>query len=463
MNARFAPILAACTFAGALAAQWGPVVTPAAPSPRSDALLSFDLIGNRTVMFGGNGTNEFWSLANGVWTPLNPAVRPSARARAAVSNDVLGGTTLLYGGVIPGQSIAANDTWAWYDGSWQQLAPGSSPGGRIDHAMAHDLGRQETVLFGGRTGTASSYPALAETWVFGNGTWSQVVSPVSPPPLLSPAMAYHPALGGVVLFGGQLGASTGAPAAASGETWWFDGAQWTQLVGSGPQPSPRVGADLVWVVSRSCVLLFGGRDPQTFAICNDTWEHDGVAWRQVTGPFGSIQPARAGAALAYDVVRDRVVAFGGVAANNELRDDTWEYGAQFQRFGSGCAGTAGVPALIPGDVPRLGGIATAAIHNVPAAMPLAFVAIGTSRTQWAGGALPAQLGPIGMPGCRSWTSADLLVQVPAVNGIAAWSTAIPWQPALFGEVVHLQGVTLDPGANAFGFAVSNAATLVVGW
>ena len=260
-----------------------------------------------------------------------------------------------------------------------------------------------------------------------------------------------------MLIGGQRVTQT-----ASDETWIYDGTTWTRINATGVRPSARVGAKLVPSLGRGLCVLFGGRDPVTMEILNDTWEHDGTNWVQINNVYGGIYPPRADFGMTHDFVRDRLVAFGGVAANNELRDDTWEYGAQFQPFGMGCLGSAGVPALVGGLPAKLGWPCTADITNLPASSPFAFLAVGLSRTQWALGSLPMLLTNFGMPGCRTYTSLDQLLFVPATGGTATWAWDVPNQPGLVGQALYLQGVSWDPGVNALGLTVSNAATLVIG-
>lgn len=438
-------------------AQWGPIVPPVAPSPRSGALMAFDLLNNRTLLFGGNWSNEFWSYANGVWTQLTPAVLPGPRARANLATNPLTGATVMYGGQGGSHPNSIDETWVFDGTVWSQVTSPVTPGGRVFHAMAYDLGRQVFVLYGGRRDIFNPMQVLGETWEFDGTVWSQSFASPAPPALLDAAMAYHPQLGKVMLFGG-----TDWNGAAQDGTWTFDGTSWTQVNTTGVRPPARAACQLVPVLGRNVLTLVGGRDPQTLVIHNETWEHDGTNWRKIDNVYGGIYPPRAAFGVAHDIVRDRIVAFGGVQANNALRDDTWEYGAHWQPFGMGCAGTAGVPAFVGGALPRLGGQASATITNVPPAMPFAFLAMGLSRTTWSLGSLPALLTGFGMPGCRTYTSADLFVQVPAAGGTATWSWNVPLQASLVGEVLYLQGVTFDPGANPMGLAVSNAATMVVG-
>jgi hypothetical protein len=206
-------------------------------------------------------------------------------------------------------------------------------------------------------------------------------------------------------------------------TWIYDGTTWTQINTTGPRPSARAGATLVHNISRGVCVLFGGRDPVTMQICNDTWEHDGVSWVEINNVYGGIYPPRAEVGITHDFVRDRLVAFGGVEANTALRNDTWEYGAQFQRFGTGCAGSAGVPALVGGLPARIGSTTSVDLTNLPPGSPFGFLAVGLSRTQWAYGSLPMLLASSGMPGCRAYTSADHIFTVPASGGTATTHSA----------------------------------------
>jgi hypothetical protein len=270
-------------------------------------------------------------------------------------------------------------------------------------------------------------------------------------------MSHHPGLNAVMLFGGR-----DATGFAVDATWSYDGTTWTQINTTGPRPSPRVGAKMVPNLLRGICVLFGGRDPVTMQILNDTWEHDGVNWTQVTNTYGGISPPRAEFGMAHDLVRDRIVLFGGVIANNSVQNDTWEYGAQFQPFGNGCAGSAGVPALTATALPRLGTTCTAQLTHLAPTASLAMVAVGLSRQQWALGNLPALLTSFGMPGCRAYTSTDVLTVIAAAGGSATWNWNVPGWPGFLGTPFHLQGLSIDPGVNSAGLAVSNAATIVLG-
>jgi hypothetical protein len=198
-------------------------------------------------------------------------------------------------------------------------------------------------------------------------------------------------------------------------------------------------------------------------ILGDMWEYDGSTWTQLTSVYDGVYPPRAEFGLVHDVARDRMVVFGGQIANGGLQDDTWEYGACFKPFGFGCAGSNGTPVLTGIAVPKLGTTCSANLTNLVPTIPFGIVAVGLSRTQWALGSLPMLLTPLGMPGCRAYQSSDLLVTVPAAGGVATWTWNVPATTANVGAAFHLQGLSLDPGANAAWLVTSNATTMVIGY
>jgi hypothetical protein len=440
-----------------LVAQWGAMPVASPPSGRTRPLLAYDLVGNRTLMFGGSWTNEFWSLQNGVWTQLQPAVVPSVRYRANVAVDAMLGNVVLYGGDDTSSRIASDETWHWDGTNWSLQTTNGSPGGFAMHAMAYDSLRQTTVLFGGRHDNWLTHLLSSATWEYANGTWVQAAPTVSPPPLTDSAMCFHPSLQQILLFGGEDNLGFGTDG-----TWRYDGLTWTQTNLVGVKPPVRAGAQLVQVLNRGSAVLFGGRDPQTMVILNDTWEYDGVNWIQVNNIYGGVYPPRAEFGMTHDIVRDRIVLFGGVIANNSIQNDTWEYGAQFTRFGSGCAGAAGVPSLTGVALPQLGTTCTVQVDNLHPQASIAMMAVGLSRQQWPLGNLPMLLTGFGMPGCRAYTSTDVLTVIGASGGSATWNWNVPNWSGYLGTPFHLQALSIDPAANTAGLTVSNAATIVVG-
>ncbi|HLI33045.1 MAG TPA: kelch repeat-containing protein [Solirubrobacteraceae bacterium] len=75
----------------------------------------------------------------------------------------------------------------------------TSPSERESASMAYDPATGKMVLFGGYTGTSESN----ETWTYNGSTWEQQTITTSPSGRVSASMAYDPAAGEMVLFGGR--------------------------------------------------------------------------------------------------------------------------------------------------------------------------------------------------------------------------------------------------------------------
>lgn len=138
--------------------------------------------------------------------------------------------------------------------------------------------------------------------------------------------------------------------------------------------------------------------------------------------------------------------------------------AGYMEFGSGCAGSLGTPTLTaaPGSRPALGSTFEAEIGNLP--FGAALMATGLSATVTSGGIpLPLNLSFLGMTGCTQYVDTLVLDFVTSASSTATWSWSIPNDTSLFGLVFFNQGFSLDPGANSFNFAASNAAMGTLGF
>jgi hypothetical protein len=114
-----------------------------------------------------------------------------------------------------------------------------------------------TVLFGGYNGNTAN----GETWEWDGSAWTQrVVS--GPSPRRGHAMAYDVSRGVTVLFGGTTGAS-------NGETWEWNGTAWTQQTITGP--APRVLHAMAYDAARGLTVLFGGVTTESFHFSGETW------------------------------------------------------------------------------------------------------------------------------------------------------------------------------------------------
>ncbi|MCI4363431.1 MAG: hypothetical protein L3K13_03900 [Thermoplasmata archaeon] len=189
-------------------------------------------------------------------------------------------------------------------------------------SVAYDAADGYDVMFGGLDEQTAT--PVNTTWKFAGGVWS-VLSPLNSPPALSQAsLAYDPAIGAVVMFGGAL--SYGS----SSDTWLFKGGNWTQL-SLGASPAPRAGASLVYDAADGYLVLFGGSDVYSFPYKNfsDTWEFTAnKTWKQLH-PANS-PPACTASAATYDPVARAVYDFSGYYVNQttyltDCTATTWSY------------------------------------------------------------------------------------------------------------------------------------------
>ncbi|MBK8099112.1 MAG: hypothetical protein IPK26_18545 [Planctomycetes bacterium] len=451
--------IALTALAALVPAQWQAAAPANAPSARVDPQMTFFGATNQVLLFGGGPSfgspfADTWTFNGSNWTQATPTTSPSGRAQAGIVYDGMRGVAVMYGGgntsFFGGPSI--DQTWE-YDGvTWQQITTTNTPGGLAHMGIAHDIVRNRTVVYGGAPN--SFFPiASDQTWEYDGFDWSLVTTANSPGPLERPAMCFHVNLGRTILFGGidpQIGGND--------TTWSFDGTNWTALNITGTRPSVRTGCKMVYDQARGVCVMYGGFDPMNGNHINETWEFDGAAWTQIAS---APSPSRNGAGMAMDLARRQVVLFGGMDSNFNVNGETWIYGASYRTFGSGCAGSNGVPAIGSTSVPRIGSTFPVQIGNLAVGATVTVVAIGFSNTTSPLGALPLSLAPFGAPGCSALTSMDSISVIGAAGGNATFSLAIPAIPGLLGLEFHNQVGSVD-AVNAANLTVSNGATGVIG-
>jgi uncharacterized protein (TIGR03437 family) len=178
--------------------------------------------------------------------------------------------------------------------------------------MAYDSARGQVVLFGGEN--AANF-LCGDTWVWDGANWTQKFPQTSPPAREAHAMAYDSAHAQVVLFGGNGGASVLGPGYLN-DTWVWDGSNWTRKSPQTSSPA-RFGHAMAYDSAHGQVVLFGGTSANLFT---DTWVWDGANWTQQSPQ--SSPPGRNFGAMAYDSAHGQVVVFGG-NNNGAFLNDTW--------------------------------------------------------------------------------------------------------------------------------------------
>jgi hypothetical protein len=450
------PLLALAFCLGAAPAQeaWTRILPPASPPWRSAHDLVHDAARGVCVLFGGwrSATNEHfqdtWEWDGATWTERVLDPRPHPRREHGLAYDAARGVVVLFGGWTPGDRFAS--TWE-YDGRAWRLAhtlPGNES--RYAHAQAYDAARRRVLRFGGVGGGS----VQGDTWSWDGVAWTRLDA-AGPPARRDARMAYDSVRDRMVLFGGN-----GAFGPLQ-DTWEFDGAQWLQRHPAA-RPTCTSHYALAFDAAVARVVLFGGTGGDN----RQTWSWDGSDWtlRAIATP----PPGRSWSAMAYDARRDRVVLFSGAQVDDA---DTWEYfapvraPAAFATFGTGCAGSAGVPRLAagPGELPYIGAPFRLEVAPLPAGpFHPAFGFLGASRSAWGTLPLPLDLAPLGMPGCTLLASVDVSAALAKDGARARMTIGLPADRALVGRSFFTQACVLDAGANPGGLAWTDAGEARIG-
>jgi hypothetical protein len=245
------------------------------------------------------------SASSAPWSLQTLTPNPGLRGGSTMAYEA-SGQLVLYGGSNSSEGLT--DTWA-YDGThWTQQFPAMHPPERYGQAMAYDPAIGKTVLFGG--------VGLNDTWTFDGAAWVKATPLTSPSKRYGVAMVYDPAIGKIVLFGGAAGMYE--PPLT--DTWTFDGSTWTQVPTS-QSPIGSYGAGIAYDAALGKVVLFGGEKSGT--IVDETWTFDGTDWAKQSPPVSP--PALEDASMAYDAGAGKVVLFGGYEQGGAYKNDTWVY------------------------------------------------------------------------------------------------------------------------------------------
>jgi hypothetical protein len=307
------------------------------------------------------------------------------------------------------------------------------------------------VLFGGHFSDVTN-AAYGDTWEWNGTNWTQRNPATSPPARVFHAMAWDSVRHVAVLFGGR-----NTNGGTLTDTWEWNGTTWTQR-SPATVPPGRLDHEMAFDPVRGRCVLHGG----VYTNPPYTWEWDGTDWT-VGASMPGQTTTRHAFGFCWDGNTQRVLLFGGYTAGQN--DETWTYGsgavASYTVAGTGCPGSNGTPAIAaaPGSLPHLGQTFTASLTNLGA---LTVGIAGLSNTTSGGAPLPADLTAAGMPGCTLYASLDLLVALPSPSGSTTWSLALPSTPALAGVRIFQQAATLAVGVNPFGFVTSNHGTATLG-
>ena len=259
------------------------------------------------------------SAATSAWAKLTPSASPSPRFGAAMAYDPGTGQTVLFGGLANDPFHPKgylNDTWAWKGKTWTWQFPATSPPGRALASMAYDPATGQLLLFGGFGFGGVAGPDSNDTWDWNGRTWTRLNPGTSPQARYGASMAYDPSTGQMVLFGGL---DNNSNTDILDDTWTWNGSTWTQLSPT-TSPSARFYASMAYDPGSSQLVLFGGDNAS--GQVGDTWTWNGNTWRQ-SSPATS-PPARSEASMVYDPSVGQLVLFGGQLTST-YGNDTWTW------------------------------------------------------------------------------------------------------------------------------------------
>ena len=345
---------------------WTQKALYASPPARTGSAMVWDGARGQIVLFGGSAGGQLsdtWTWTGQDWTQKTPASSPPARTGHAMAFDAARGKVVLFGGF--GSSARLGDTWLWDGTTWTQQFPAHTPNPRLDHAMAFDAAHSQVVLFGGQDSDV-----LADTWVWDGSDWSQKAPVTSPGARVSHSMVYDLGRSQTLLFGGD------GDFVHFGDTWTWDGTNWTEKTITS-SPSARYGQGMAYDPAHGQTVLFGGYTFLGFTSANyhgDTWTWDGANWT-LRSPANTPSP-RYQTAMAFDEAHGQAILFGGNGGAQGL-GDSWNWdggllatsgGFLYSRVSHTYVGTLSVKNV---SAQAVAGPFSVVIRNLPAGVTLA--------------------------------------------------------------------------------------------
>ncbi len=464
---------------------WTQLNISTSPWNRNSPAFTYDPAAGYSVLFGGSGIvsgssvafNDTWTFLAGNWTLLPNAHGPGQyRSFNVYGYDPLTSSIVA---VMNPEYWTGNYLWEFAGGNWSQVTGVNQPSSLFD-AGAYDPTDGEFLFVSGGSWFYWGAPNWISTFSLVNLTWAQIGTTPTIPSYPYPGYARlvdDPSSGGLLLTDGQTSllyqngtwsdqkvqsttrgcvpgglaydAADGYVLLACGQTWKFQGGNWTQFVqyqsdawpaggigvmaydstdgyvvlfGAGyrnetwtwsagnwtnvtdwsvPAPTHRYGTSMVDDPIDGYLVLFGGQNATTpYDALNDTWTFAGGKWTLlVTNPAPS---PREGPSMAFDALAGYIVLFGGETGNpyDVPPRDTWGF--------LGGAWTSVTPSLGPQPPGRSGALLgfDSASGQAVLVGGYSYFALPPSEWLW---------GPIPSPGAPSISSFRSLPAVTDVN------------------------------------------------
>jgi hypothetical protein len=163
----------------------------------------------RSVLYGGwsgNYSRETWTWNGSTWTKVDSKKHPGFRALAMMFFDPVSQRTILYGGIgrtsQEGKLIRFGDTWAFDGKDWVELTNVSSPPPRYGALIGVDPQSGLVHMVGGKD---ENEAFIDDHYTWNGSKWSLVAANTELPARQNGGLTWDPTLERMTIFGGFAG------------------------------------------------------------------------------------------------------------------------------------------------------------------------------------------------------------------------------------------------------------------
>lgn len=262
----------------------------ARPAGRFNHMMVYDPDRHQLFVFGGHSARgrigDTWTYDIGAneWTQLHPQDSPSPRGDAAIAYDEANGVIVLHDGYCRDHSHP-QDTWVYDFGEndWTLMDPGRSPKPQYGHHMIYDTRNGMLVMYGGHwviSSISHGYSDGVWTYDYPTDTWTKIDRATTPPSRYWHNLAYDGGSGKMVAFGGELAGDI-----SGSDTWLFDAStnSWEAII-SDETPPRRANSAMAYDPAHGKIIMFGGLADWGEPPLDDLWILDTAegTWREAS-------------------------------------------------------------------------------------------------------------------------------------------------------------------------------------